>query len=112
MKVGAFADTTKKSMEPLVMIPNVPFCKLLTEKSVSQLQSDTINSDDSSNNKSTKIPCKDEDQNGNSPKESKTEVIMVSTNDDFIMVDLVNFNLLQWLHEFEIKIGVFVTINC
>lgn len=82
MKVGAFADTTKKNVEPVVMMPNVPFSKLLAEKSVTESVKDN---DD--------LPSKTcrEDQNGNSPKDTRTEVIMVSTNDDFIMVDLVNF---------------------
>lgn len=94
MKVGAFADTTKKNVEPIVMMPNVPFSKLLIEKSTADVIKDDLPS---------KTICK-EDQNGNSPKDTqKMDVFMVSTNDDFIMVDLVNFYMLRCCMNFPLN---------
>lgn len=109
MKVGAFADTTKKvkSTEPTLILPNnIPFGKLLSEKSMTDESTKM-------NNGPSKTTCNnEEDQNGNSPKDGRTEVIMVSTNDDFIMVDLVNFNLLQCCMFFYFKIQNFtITVN-
>ncbi|KAK4877724.1 hypothetical protein RN001_010230 [Aquatica leii] len=81
MKVGAFAAPRKQEIEPEIIIPDVPFSSLLIPKrdNTTVTQEMTVSSK----------PNVEEDRNGNSPTESHTsDLTMMSTNDDFIMVDL------------------------
>ena len=81
MKVGAFAEPTKQKIEPEIIIPDAPFSSLLfTKRDSSMASKESINGSK---------PVIEEDRNGNSPTESHTsDLTMMSTNDDFIMVDL------------------------
>lgn len=84
VKFGAFASVNKKNIESEIPIPNVPFSKLLLDQQSPEIKS----SQESDCSKTILI----EDNNGNSPVDSPTGLTMKSTNDDFIMVDLVNFS--------------------
>lgn len=100
MKIGAFANNEKKNLESKLIIPNAPFSKLFIEKLPSNRDSITESNGENTdcethNNKLNE----DENKNGNStpkipsPVDSRTtRLTMVPTNDDFIMVDLVNFS--------------------
>lgn len=103
MKLGAFAEYKKKNFEPKLIIPNTPFSKLFTEKMSpdkhsedSESLSNSISNDTSkhSNGVAEKEDKEKEkkEKNGNPPSpplESRLDALtMVSTNDDFIMVDL------------------------
>lgn len=81
--MGAFANLNKKNVESEIPIPNVPFSKLLSER----ISPEKVEVQEKEQCK----PILIEDQNGNSPVESPKALTMKSTNDDFIMVDLVNF---------------------
>ncbi|XP_025835677.1 autophagy-related protein 13 homolog isoform X3 [Agrilus planipennis] len=100
MKLGAFADTKKKEIEPELIIPQSPFSKLLPEKIPleSPPNNPVINNEQMMNNKNSGPPDATEtvnknilkDKNGNdtpTPTECQTssEITMTSTNDDFIM---------------------------
>lgn len=96
MKIGAFANTKKKEIfndNPDIIMPNAPFSKLLCERVPSPVPLTENHSPVSKTN------SQKEDRNGNSEspeKENEADfptsgITMVSTNDDFIMVDLVNF---------------------
>lgn len=84
VKMGAFASLNKKNLESAIPIPCVPFSRLLSER----ISPDSPEEDE----KESKKPILIEDQNGNSPVEPPKALTMMSTNDDFIMVDLVNFS--------------------
>lgn len=112
MRIGAFANNEKKNFEPELIIPNAPFSKLFIDKLSSSkhsaTDSNTENDDDVTQNTKNKSK-EDENKNDNninnktpsSPVESRTAALtMVSTNDDFIMVDLVNFLCKKMLHVF------------
>lgn len=88
MKIGAFADTKKSMVEPALIIPNIQFSKLFAEK----LSPPSPAVEDNEVKTTTKEDTSDH-QNGNSPSEKRTPTItMMSTNDDFIMVELVNYS--------------------
>lgn len=88
MKIGAFADTKKSLIEPELIIPNIQFSKLFSEK----LSPPSPGVED----KEVKVQPKSDSsdhQNGNSDADKRTQTItMMSTNDDFIMVELVNYS--------------------
>lgn len=101
MKIGAFANNKKTEIlndNPDLIMPDAPFSKLLCDRVPSPVP--TIESHTPPNNKNSdeKNGVK-EDKNGNSEvivKDPEGElptsrITMVSTNDDFIMVDLVIF---------------------
>ncbi|CAH1985803.1 unnamed protein product [Acanthoscelides obtectus] len=108
-KIGAFADCKKKDFESELIIPNAPFSRLFTvskasPKSVEEndLMENAINDcrttvDSVEETKESERLTEEPEiepktvSNGNSKQErgSKLEALtMVSTNDDFIMVDL------------------------
>lgn len=85
MKVGAFATFQKKGLEEEIPIPKAPFSSLLTKKVEEPVL--IANNEESFSNKTV---VGEDERNGNSPSESRTsDVTMMSTNDDYIMVDLV-----------------------
>lgn len=92
MKVGAFADMKKTMVEAELIIPNIQFSKLLTEK----LSPPDPSTGDNNEIKSTTTikETSSDHQNGNTtPLETDKRIqniTMMSTNDDFIMVELVN----------------------
>lgn len=96
MKIGAFADKKRKSIEPELIIPNTPFSTLLSDRTGDDNKE---NNSDGEESDSGKTVVDEREQNGNSPSlpptiESRvSDLTMVSTNDDFIMVDLVIFAL-------------------
>ncbi|KAF5282389.1 hypothetical protein FQA39_LY17586 [Lamprigera yunnana] len=78
MKIGAFAAPRKLEIDSNVVIPDI----------TSLLISKRDNYSNTKEHTPTK-PTVEEDKNGNSPTESHTsDLTMMSTNDDFIMVDL------------------------
>lgn len=86
MKMGAFADMQKKKMESLFIIPNTPFSELFKEKPTAEKAAENMVELKNNENES-------QEKNGNSTTDNLTtklnSLTMVSTNDDFIMVDLV-----------------------
>lgn len=89
IKLGAFADANKKNIEPEIIIPDVPFSKLIISERPPPASSPLREEEDCS--KTILL----EDHNGNSPTDiPKATLTMKPTNDDFIMVELVNFLLL------------------
>lgn len=92
LKFGAFADTNKRNIEPDIIIPDVPFSKLIISERPSHESSPPSTKEEEDCSKTILL----EDQNGNSPSEKpKAAITLKPTNDDFIMVDLVNFFLLM-----------------
>lgn len=88
VKFGAFADTNKKNIEPEIIIPEVPFSKLIISERPHQDSSPSPTKEVDDCSKTILL----EDQNGNSPTEKpKAALTLKPTNDDFIMVELVNF---------------------
>ncbi|CAH1100657.1 unnamed protein product [Psylliodes chrysocephalus] len=85
MKMGAFADMQKKKMESLFIIPNTPFSELFKEKPTAEKAAENMVELKNNENES-------QEKNGNSTTDNLTtklnSLTMVSTNDDFIMVDL------------------------
>lgn len=83
LRTGAFADEKLRNYQSQTIVPNIPFGNLLPPKADSQ-----VNSPEEKSPKSVK---EEKDHNGNTPTtESVTsDLTMVSTNDDFIMVELV-----------------------
>ncbi|KAK9754774.1 Autophagy-related protein 13 [Popillia japonica] len=80
MKIGAFADTKKSMVEPELIIPNIQFSKLFSEK----LSPPSVVVENEV--KSTLKEDASDHQNGNSQSDKRTPTItMMSTNDDFIM---------------------------
>lgn len=94
-KFGAFADINKKNIEPDIIIPDIPFSKLIISYDRPSQDSSSpppSSKDDEDCSKTILL----EDQNGNSPTEKpKAALTLKPTNDDFIMVELVNFFLLM-----------------
>lgn len=91
VKFGAFADTNKKNIEPEIIIPDVPFSKLIISERPRQDSTPSPTKEEDDCSKTILL----EDQNGNSPTEKpKAALTLKPTNDDFIMVELVNFFLL------------------
>lgn len=108
MKIGAFADRKKfEDIESQMIIPILSFSKLSVNKPSPDLHSSTKtleNNDDLNDSKSAldedgtigdelveENQQKDENKNGedgNGSVDSKSALTMLSTNDDFIMVEL------------------------
>ncbi|KRT86094.1 hypothetical protein AMK59_2519 [Oryctes borbonicus] len=81
MKIGAFADTKKSMIESELIIPNIQFSKLFSEKL--SPPSPTIEENDV---KATLKENTSDHQNGNPESDKRAPTItMMSTNDDFIM---------------------------
>lgn len=113
MKIGAFANNKKSELltdNPDIIMPDAPFSKLLCERIPSPVP---CTENQKSTTKSTTTLKEDTNGNSESPeKENETDptsgITMVSTNDDFIMVDLVNLSKLTgfmhfaYLHLFAI----------
>lgn len=89
MKVAAFASRNRKIEEPEI-IPNLTFSRLLMDK-LTPVVKDPEEEEEEKEKQTTHV----EDQNGNSPENEmqKSNLTMKSTNDDFIMVELVNLML-------------------
>lgn len=87
MKIGAFADCNKRNTEPELILPNIPFSKLLVEKKPTDMDNTEIVVD----SEITKTEALENEKNGNSPPEDSSGGISMVSADDFIMVDLVNF---------------------
>ncbi|VEN34767.1 unnamed protein product [Callosobruchus maculatus] len=107
-KIGAFADFKKKDFEPELIIPNAPFSRLFSVSKASPKSSEendllenvindsrtAVDSQEEAGiserlTEGTKNEAKTE-TNGNAKheKDKLGALTMVSTNDDFIMVDL------------------------
>ncbi|GJQ79575.1 Atg13 [Trypoxylus dichotomus] len=82
MKIGAFADTKKSIIEPELIIPNIQFSKLFSEK----LSPPSATIEENEVKATLKEDISDH-QNGNQESDERT-ITMMSTNDDFIMVEL------------------------
>lgn len=102
IKVGAFADSCRQQQNPLepeLELPSVPFSSLLTPRQQSPPQSSV---------RPTEPPVEtgggtetEDDGNGNvTPRcdSRRSSCSMVSTNEDFIMVDLVIICLCSNMH--------------
>lgn len=88
VKFGAFADTNKKNIDSEIIIPEVPFTKLIISQRQERASSPPPLKEEDDCSKTIVL----EDHNGNSPTEQpKTALTLKPTNDDFIMVELVNF---------------------
>lgn len=111
MKIGAFADQRKKLAETKIMkiptVPNLPFPKLFAEKiSPDKCSEDSETMDNNIvNDSKNEAEQKDEtekkinEQNGNRPAsnglESRLGEMVISSKDDFILVDLVSIKIVN-----------------
>lgn len=120
MKVGAFANNKKEILNdnPDIIMPNAPFSKLLCERIPSPVPS--VENQPPPSTKTATTTLQKEDKNGNSESPEKeneadqtSEITMVSTNDDFIMVDLVNlFTLTGFVHSAYLHMFVLYACVC
>jgi hypothetical protein len=94
IKVGAFADSCRQQQNPLEPepeIPSVPFSSLLTPRQQSPPQTTSVQPSEPPSETGGGTETED-DGNGNvTPRcdSRRSSCSMLSTNEDFIMVDLV-----------------------
>ncbi|KAG5882661.1 hypothetical protein JTB14_024470 [Gonioctena quinquepunctata] len=82
MKIGAFADSKKKNLDSHLIMPNTPFSKIFKEK----LSPDKCSG--SAEVKDKELEKIEKNVESPIPDSRMDSLTMVSTNDDFIMVDL------------------------
>ncbi|CAG9865269.1 unnamed protein product [Phyllotreta striolata] len=88
MKTGAFADMQKKKIESLFIVPNTPFSGLFKDPSKGPDRPQEDNMADRENNENESPERNGNSAIDNNPPTKLNSLTMVSTNDDFIMVDL------------------------